>query len=157
MVDYSYRQAFLESLGQLKQASLIPSLCGKDTTRVSMKTICLVFAMQHPNNKELTLPWRQDHFSKCPVIENSRFIERVAAVGVNDVNLTNVHLWGILKSILILTSSLRRMKDTVFLHFNQACISCNNILSLLQLHILVSFNNRVLLLYPFEESEKTIC
>lgn len=63
------------------------SLSGEDTARDSMKAICLVVAMMLPNNKEQTLPWRPDHFSKCLVRENSRVIEHITAVGVKDANL----------------------------------------------------------------------
>lgn len=79
------------------------SLSGEDTTWDSMKAICLVVAMMLPNNKEQTLPWRPDHFSKCPVIENSRVIEHITAVGVKDANLKNVYFSGILENILIFT------------------------------------------------------
>lgn len=60
--------------------------------------------------KSLTVPWRQDHFSKWPVTENSGFTEHIAAVGVNDVNPNNVCFLGILKNILIFTESLKNIK-----------------------------------------------
>lgn len=44
--------------------------------------------------------------------------------------------------------------NKLLLHFNQARIICNNNVSGLELNIVVSSNNPVLLLYPSEESKK---
>lgn len=41
--------------------------------------------MMHQNYRKQNLPLRPGHFSKCLVIENSRFIEHIAAVGVKVV------------------------------------------------------------------------
>lgn len=104
MAASPYQPAFLGSLRQLKQASLILCVSGEDTTRVSMKTICSVFAVMHSNNEEQTLPRRPGHLSKCVAVENSGFTERIVAVGEKYGKLKNVCFSGILKNILVVAS-----------------------------------------------------